>query len=109
MNNNYYEIGTVGTTPIYEPVRAKRRALGKLYTESELQKAIKEERERRNMNKPCNDCKYNKSGKMLHIRCAYCQDYCNYKSVNKRKFFTVIIIIYALLIVLFFYGWRVLS
>ena len=45
MPDSYYEIGTVGSTPIYEKVKARKRNLGKLYTQEELDKAVKDERE----------------------------------------------------------------
>ena len=44
---------------------------------------------------PCDDCKYNKTGNTV---CEYCIDYCNYKSVNKRIFLSIIAIPYVLII-----------
>jgi len=45
MPNSYYEVGTIGSTPIYEKLKARKRNLGKLYTQEELDQAVKDERE----------------------------------------------------------------
>ncbi len=44
---------------------------------------------------PCDNCKYNKTNNTV---CEYCIDYCNYKSVNKRIFLSIIAIPYVLII-----------
>ena len=48
---------------------------------------------------PCDDCKYNKPGNKRNAVCEYCIDYCNYKSVNKKIFLSIIAIPYVLIII----------
>ena len=59
------------------------------------------------MNK-CNDCIYDANNKKANMKCRYCRDYCNYISVNKRKFLIRVGIMYAipvlLLIVIMVWG-----
>jgi hypothetical protein len=49
---------------------------------------------------PCNDCKYNKSGKVSDTKCLYCKDYCNHRPINNRKFVTIILIPYIILFII---------
>jgi hypothetical protein len=45
MKYDWFEVGTIGSTPLYEYSKARCRNLGKLMTEQDLKKAIKDERE----------------------------------------------------------------
>ena len=36
MKDSYFESGTIGTTPLYTKTTAKRKNLGKLYTQAEM-------------------------------------------------------------------------
>ena len=45
MSDNYFEIGTVGSTPIYTKVKARRKNLGKLFTQDEINKLTVENKQ----------------------------------------------------------------
>ena len=48
----------------------------------------------------CDDCIYDANTKKANTKCRYCLDWCNYVSVNKRKFFIRIVIISAIPVLL---------